>query len=108
MTPLPQISGNDFDVQVLQAELPVLVDFWADWCTPCRTMAPTLERLAEEHAGRVYMVKVDVEADPEIAARYDIVSLPAMLLFVGSEVREQLLGHMPGPRIMAKIEPHLP
>jgi thioredoxin 1 len=93
---------------VLQAELPVLVDFWADWCTPCRTMAPALERLAEELAGRVRIVKVDVETDPEIAARYDIVSLPAMLLFVGGEMREQLLGQMPGPRIVALIEPHLP
>ena len=102
-----ELTSADFDAHLRQAERPVLVDFWADWCTPCRTMAPTLERLADEHADRLEIVKVDVEANPDIAAAYDIVSLPAMLLFVGGEMREQLLGQMPGPRIMSRVEPYL-
>lgn len=105
--PMIELDSAAFDAHVRQASLPVLVDFWADWCTPCRTMAPTLERLADEQAGRLEIVKVDVEANPDIAAAYDIVSLPAMLLFVGGEVRQQLQGQMPAPRIMALVEPYL-
>ncbi|HHX43543.1 MAG TPA: thioredoxin [Chloroflexi bacterium] len=106
MAPLPEIDDASFEAQVLQAERPTLVDFWAEWCGPCRMMSPILEALADEHGDKFCIVKLDVQANPDVAVRYAVTSIPTMLLFVGGEVKERLVGYMPAPKIIEQIAPH--
>jgi thioredoxin 1 len=107
MAHLHEVTDASFEQQVLQAELPTLVDFWATWCAPCRSMGPILEKLADEQAGKLQVVKLDVQANPDTAARHEVMNLPTLLLFVGGEMRERLGGAMPLARIMQKIGPYL-
>ncbi|MCA9707749.1 MAG: thioredoxin [Myxococcales bacterium] len=86
-----------FDAHVLASEVPVLVDFWAAWCGPCRAIAPHLEVLAGHFAGRAKVVKVDVDASPELAAQYGIRGIPTLLVFKGGQVVDRLVGN-PGSR----------
>ncbi len=106
MAPLPEIDDASFEAQVLQAERPTLVDFWAELCGPCRMMSPILEALADEHGDKFSIVKLDVQANPDVAVRYAVTSIPTMLLFVGGEVKERLVGYMPAPKIIEQIAPH--
>lgn len=89
------VTTADFEKEVLQSDVPVLVDFWAPWCPPCRAIAPTLDVVATEFAGKAKIVKVDVDDEQEIAARYGISSIPALLLFKGGEQVGQLVGAHP-------------
>ena len=107
MAPLPEIDDASFDVEVLQADRPTLVDFWAEWCGPCRMMSPILEKLAEENADTFRVVKLDVQANPDVAIRYAVTSIPTMLLFVGGEVKERLVGYMPAPKIVEQVAPYI-
>ncbi len=107
MAHLQEVTDADFEREVLQAETPVLVDFWAEWCGPCRAMGPVLEKLADEKAGVLKVVTLDVQANPDLAARYEVINLPSFLLFVGGEMRERLRGAMPAARIMQQIGPYL-
>lgn len=107
MAPLPDVDDASFDAEVLQADRPTLVDFWAEWCGPCRMMAPILEKLADENADTLRIVKLDVQANPDLAIRYAVTSIPTMLLFVGGEVKERLVGYMPVPKIAEQIAPHI-
>ena len=86
------VTTADFEKEVLQSDVPVLVDFWAPWCPPCRAIAPTLDALADEYQGKAKIVKVDVDDEPEVASRYGISSIPALLLFKGGEQVGQLVG----------------
>jgi thioredoxin 1 len=88
------VTDADFDDVVLGAGRPVVVDFWAPWCGPCRAVTPLLEQLAETYPG-VAFVKVDVDANPDTASRYDVLSLPTAILFAGGEPRESLIGARP-------------
>jgi thioredoxin 1 len=95
------VSDATFENEVKKAELPVLVDFWAEWCGPCRMVAPILEELSEEFAGQIKIVKLDVESNPEVAQSYNIRGIPALLLFKNGEVAGQQIGAQPKQKLRA-------
>jgi thioredoxin 2 len=96
-------SAEEFDELVRDAKAPVLVDFWADWCGPCRAVAPELEKLADERADRLIVAKVDTEALPAVAGRFGIRSIPTMIVFRGGHEAERLSGAMPASAIAARL-----
>ncbi|MDO4427252.1 MAG: thioredoxin [Moraxella sp.] len=103
------INATDatFDAEVLNADGVVLVDFWATWCGPCRAIAPALEQLAEEYQGRAKIVKVDVDANPESAARFGIRSIPTLYVFKNGEEVNSMIGGRPKSELAAAIDQHL-
>jgi len=101
------VTDADFEQEVLKSAIPVLVDFWAEWCGPCRALAPTVDEIAEENAGKLKVVKLDTDKAPSVAAKYGIMSIPTLILFKNGDIVEQLVGMMPKAGIMAKVSPHL-
>jgi thioredoxin 1 len=104
MKPTIEINEANFEGEVLQSNQPVLVDFWADWCGPCKMLAPVLDEIATEQAGRVKVAKVDVDANPALAARFGIQSIPTLLYFAGGEVRDRTIGAVSKRAIVSKLE----
>ena len=102
------VGDADWNVEVLQAQEPVLVDFWAEWCPPCRKLSPVIDALADEYAGRVKVVKLNVDESPEVAGRYSIFSIPTLLLFRGGQVVEQSVGFRPKEELKAVLDAHQP
>ena len=98
-----ELTNDNFPAEVLQSELPVLVDFWATWCGPCKMLAPTVAEVATEYAGRVKVGKVNVDNAPELAARYGITSIPALLLFNKGEVVRTSVGFVPKADVVAML-----
>lgn len=98
------VNEQDFDAQVLRSNLPVLVDFWAEWCAPCRMIAPIVEDLASEYDGRLKVVKVDVDENNAIAYKYSVMSIPTLGIFKGGEMVDQLVGYMPKPELKRRLE----
>lgn len=97
-------TDQNFEEEVLRSELPVLVDFYADWCGPCKMMAPVIEKLAVEYAGKVNVGKLNVDTSQVTAAHYKVMSIPTMLLFVGGEVKETIVGAVQERALVQKIE----
>ena len=89
------ITTTQFDTEVLGSETPVIVDFWAEWCGPCRAVSPILEQIAEERAGELRVVKVNIDEEPELQQRYGILSIPTILLFKGGEPTAAAIGAQP-------------
>lgn len=100
------VSAKNWDTDVLQSTEPVLVDFWAEWCPPCRALAPTIDALAEQYYGRIKVAKLDVDESPEVAGRYGVQSIPTLLLIRGGKVVEQRIGAMPKEELTRMIEPY--
>lgn len=102
-----EITETNFEEQVLKSAKPVLLDFWAPWCAPCRMIAPTVEAVAGEYADRAIVGKVNVDDNQGIASRYNIRGIPTLLLFKGGEVREQVVGATSKDAITRMIDKHL-
>ena len=98
------LSESNFEKEVLRSEIPVLVDFWATWCGPCRMLAPTIAKIAEEQAGKVKVCKVDVDEEPELAARYNIASIPTLMVFRSGVVVKASVGVQPKAAIEAMLQ----
>jgi thioredoxin 1 len=90
-----EVTDASFDKEVLQSELPVLVDFWAAWCGPCKALAPTVDQVAGEYAGKLKVAKVDVDRNTAVAMRFGIRGIPALLVFKGGKVVDQIVGYVP-------------
>lgn len=97
------ISSEEFSSEVLRATEPVLVDFFATWCGPCKMLAPVLEEVAQEMQGKANVVKVDVDASPDIAANYGVMSVPTVILFKDGKVVRQLVGAQPKANLLALL-----
>ena len=97
------VSDASFEQEVLQSEQPVLVDFWAAWCGPCRALAPVVDQIASDYQGRIKVMKMDVDANAATPGRYGIRGIPALLLFKGGKVADQIVGFVPKDTIDKSI-----
>ncbi|MCC6731300.1 MAG: thioredoxin [Chthonomonadales bacterium] len=104
MSKTAAVTTADFDTEVLQSTVPALIDFWAVWCGPCRMVAPHVDAIAEEFEGKARVLKVDVDAEPEIASRYNIMSIPTLLFFKDGKVADQIVGAVPKSVIADKLQ----
>jgi thioredoxin 1 len=103
MTKAAAVTDATFDREVLQSSSPVLVDFWAEWCGPCKMVSPVLEEIADEHKDKLTIAKLNVDENPEIAMRYGVMSIPTLALFVGGVEKKRLIGAMPKRNIVAEL-----
>jgi thioredoxin 1 len=103
MTKAAAVTDATFDREVLQSSTPVLVDFWAEWCGPCKMISPVLQEIAEEHKGKLTIAKLNVDENPEVAMRYGVMSIPTLALFVGGVEKKRLIGAMPKRNIVAEL-----
>jgi thioredoxin 1 len=102
-----EITDVNFSESVMQSQVPVLVDFWAEWCGPCRMIAPTVETLASEYEGKLTVGKLNIDDNPATAAQFGVRSIPTLLLFKGGEVVETVVGLADKARLQAVIDKHL-
>lgn len=102
--PLLHLQGKDFDKEVLQSDLPTVVDFYADWCGPCRMVSPVIESLSEEYVGKVKFVKINTDESPEIAEKFGIMSIPTIMVFKKGEVHSRTVGAGPAAMYKQKID----
>jgi len=101
------VDNQNFEEEVIKSPIPVLVDFWAPWCGPCKAIAPSVDALAEEMAGQLKVVKVNTDEAGEIAGRFGVMSIPTLLVIKGGEVVETLVGNQSKQAIAAKVQTHL-
>ena len=107
MTEVKYVTESDFQAEVLNDNLPVLVDFTATWCQPCKMIAPIVEQLAQEWNGKVKVVKLDADENPNIMMQYGVMGIPTLMLFKGGEIKERLTGYQPKEKLAAKVTPHV-
>jgi len=98
------VTTADFQEKVLKSDVPVLVDFWAEWCGPCKAIGPSVEQLANEYEGKARVFKLNVDEDPDIASNYGVMSIPALLVFKGGKVVDQMVGAAPKATIAQLLD----
>jgi thioredoxin len=103
----PDVNDTNFEAEVLKSEVPVLVDFWAEWCAPCKALSPTIEAVAKDYLGKAKVVKLNVDQNIATSSRYNIKGIPTLLLFKGGTVREQVVGTTGKEAIAKMIDKHL-
>lgn len=101
------VTDGTFDEMVINSDTPVLVDFWADWCGPCKMIAPVLDELSGELDGKLVIGKLDVDENQSTAMAYGVMSIPTLLLFKGGQPVERIVGAQPKPALLSKLNPHL-
>ncbi len=107
MSSATAVSQTNFDTEVLQSSTPVLVDFWADWCGPCKMVAPIVDKVADAYKGRLKVVKLDTDENPNLAAQYDVSGIPCLILFKGGAPVDRIVGYVPEKHLAAMLDKHL-
>ncbi|MFH1798655.1 MAG: thioredoxin [Candidatus Omnitrophota bacterium] len=98
------VNDDNFGREVLEAKIPVLVDFWARWCGPCRMMAPVVAEIAKEYEGKLKVCKIDVEESSQVSARYEVMNVPTFIIFKNGEMRDKIVGAVPKNDLVSKID----
>jgi thioredoxin 1 len=101
------VTEENFETEVLQNDKPVIVDYWAEWCGPCRMVAPVLEEIAAEYADKIEVVKLNIDDNPELSQRYGIMAIPTMNVFSGGEVVKQIVGAKPKSALLRELADYL-
>lgn len=104
--PFP-VTDESFETDVLDSDKPVLVDFWAEWCGPCKMIAPIVDELAEEYEDRLAVAKLDADENPNTMQAYGVMGIPTLILFKDGEAVERIVGYMPKERLLDRLAPHL-
>jgi thioredoxin 1 len=107
MSQAAEVTDSQWESTVLQSDIPVLVDFWAEWCAPCRAMGPYVDKLAEEYEGKLRVVKINTQDNPEVPARYGVTAIPTFLLIKNGEVVKQMVGSQPYDGLKEAVEGNL-
>ncbi len=107
MSKAADVTANNFEEEVIKSDIPVLVDFWAEWCGPCKALGPTIDELASDYEGKIKVMKADVQNEASLASKYGISSIPCLILFKNGEPVDRLVGLQPKPNIAAKIDAQL-
>jgi thioredoxin 1 len=101
------VTDSNFQAEVIESEVPVLVDFWAPWCGPCRMVAPVVEEIAEERGEEIKVVKLNIEENPDTAVQFNVLSIPTLMVFRNGEVAKTVIGAYPKRKLEAELEPAL-
>lgn len=104
MATVNQIGDDTFEQEVLQSSTPVLIDFWAPWCAPCRAIAPVVEEIARDYAGRLKVLKMNVDDNPRTPSRYGVRGIPNLIIFQAGQVKEQIIGAVPKAQLVKAVE----
>ena len=104
MADVTQVSDDSFETEVLNSDLPVLLDLWAPWCGPCKAISPTVEALAGEYDGKLKVVKMNVDDNPKTPANYNVRGIPNLILFKGGQVQEQIVGAVPKAKLVEAVD----
>jgi thioredoxin 1 len=107
MADIHEVTDINFQTEVVEADKPVLVDFWAPWCGPCRMVAPVLEEIAKERGDDIQIVKLNIDENPQTAAKFQVMSIPTLILFKDGEVAHKVIGALPKRRLDAELDPVL-